>query len=81
MDLVYPPGYKYSVVSTGYYGFAQLPAGVSAVQNSYVSFPGQFAETKTSMNVEGPFSGNLLQNKPGNFNFYAHADAEDGIVA
>ena len=55
VNMVYPPGFTYSIVSLDYRGYASLPAGVTATQEAYYYFAGQTAQTKSSSTFKGPY--------------------------
>jgi len=57
IDLQYPSGFQYSVLSTEFRGYAALAAGVNGVQQATYYFSGSSAQASTSTTFKGPSSG------------------------
>lgn len=60
IDLRYPQGWSYSVLSVDYRGFIDIPSGVSATQSATYYFSGQTAQNTYSSTTPGPYTGNYL---------------------
>jgi hypothetical protein len=60
VDLRYPQGWSYSIVSVDYRGFVSLPKGTTAEQTSTYYFSGETAQVKASSTFRGPFENNYL---------------------
>jgi len=56
VDLEYPSGFQYSVLSTEYRGYADLDAGVTGVQKATYYFSGQSAQVSAETDFKGPMS-------------------------
>jgi hypothetical protein len=60
VDLRYPNGWSYSIVSVDYRGYAQLPAGVSATQKANYYFAGQTQQVSSESVFNGPYDNDYL---------------------
>lgn len=60
MDLRYPSGWTYSIVSVNYRGFVQLPIGMTAIQTSKYSFSGSQSQATLSTMFWGPVQKDYL---------------------
>ncbi|RDL35898.1 Uncharacterized protein BP5553_06510 [Venustampulla echinocandica] len=58
LQLHYPSGFQYSILSTVYRGYAALDAGVTGTQEATYYFSGQSAQVSTKSSFKGPFSNN-----------------------
>lgn len=54
IDLMYPPGWSYSIYSTEYRGYVALDKKVTAIQQSDYWFPGESQTVRFSSFWEGP---------------------------
>lgn len=61
VDLQYPLGWSYSIVSVDYRGFVSLPQNFSAIQTSTYYFSGSVEEISYSTIYSGPFEGDYLK--------------------
>ncbi|KAF2466023.1 uncharacterized protein BDR25DRAFT_238543 [Lindgomyces ingoldianus] len=57
LDIVFSPGYQYTVFSADYSGWADLDSSVKASIRSKYYFAGYSGEAITVMDINGPFSG------------------------
>jgi hypothetical protein len=57
MDLQYPSGFQYSILSTQFRGYAYLQSGISGTQQATYYFSGSTAQASTSTNFKGPTDG------------------------
>ncbi|XMA16599.1 hypothetical protein WAI453_009390 [Rhynchosporium graminicola] len=57
INLQYPSGFQYSVLSTEFRGYADLQAGISGVQQATYYFSGSSAQASISTNFKGPTNG------------------------
>ncbi len=60
VNLRYPQGWSYSVVSVDYRGYAQLPAGVTATQKANYYFAGQTQQVASQTVLNGPYDNDYL---------------------
>ena len=60
IDLRYPQGWSYSIVSVDYRGFVSLPKGTTAEHSAIYYFSGETAQTKSSTNFKGPYESDYL---------------------
>jgi hypothetical protein len=60
VDLRYPQGWSYSIVSVDYRGFVSLPKGTSAEQSALYYFSGETAQSKSSTKFQGPYENSYL---------------------
>ncbi|KAF4615553.1 hypothetical protein G7Y89_g15308 [Cudoniella acicularis] len=58
LELAYPGGFQYSILSTVYRGYVSLDAGVNGLQASTFYFSGESGQTTTSTTFKGPIDGN-----------------------
>jgi len=56
LDLEYPSGFQYSVLSTIFRGYVGIDKGVSASQSAVYYFSGETSQTTTSTYFKGPLS-------------------------
>ncbi|KAG9235544.1 hypothetical protein BJ875DRAFT_373994 [Amylocarpus encephaloides] len=56
LQLHYPQGFQYSIMSTIYRGFVQLDSGVTGSQGATYYFTGQSAQVSTKSSFKGPIS-------------------------
>jgi len=61
VDLVYPGGFQYSVLSADYRGYSAIQKGVTGTLKSTYYFSGQTAQTSTEYKFEGPVTGDYLK--------------------
>jgi hypothetical protein len=57
IDLQYPSGFQYSVLSTEFRGYASLGTGITGVQQATYYFSGSSAQASTSTTFVGPTEG------------------------
>jgi len=57
IDLEYPSGFQYSVLSTTFRGYASLDSGVTGVQQATYYFSGSSEQASTSTTFKGPTDG------------------------
>lgn len=57
IDLQYPSGFQYSILSTQFRGYAGLSAGVSGTQQATYYFSGSSTQASTSTSFKGPTDG------------------------
>jgi len=57
IDLEYPSGFQYSILSTEFRGYAQLDSGVTGTQSATYYFSGSSAQAATSSTFKGPTDG------------------------
>ncbi|CAG8960824.1 hypothetical protein HYFRA_00002361 [Hymenoscyphus fraxineus] len=60
INLQYPSGFQYSILSTDFRGYASLGSGVSGVQSATYYFSGSSTQAVTSTNFKGPTNGDYL---------------------
>jgi hypothetical protein len=60
VDLRYPEGWSYSIVSVDYRGYVSIPAGLTATQSATYYFSGNKEQSKSSTKFVGPFDGDYL---------------------
>ncbi|CAG8962361.1 hypothetical protein HYFRA_00014158 [Hymenoscyphus fraxineus] len=58
IDMKYPGGFQYSILSTIYRGYVGLDAGVNGVQSANFYFSGQSPQVTTQTSFRGPIDGN-----------------------
>jgi hypothetical protein len=61
VDLEYPGGFQYSVLSADYRGYSAIQKGVTGTLKSTYYFSGQTAQTSTTYKFEGPTNGDYLK--------------------
>ncbi|KAF2010550.1 hypothetical protein BU24DRAFT_427665 [Aaosphaeria arxii CBS 175.79] len=61
VDIQYPGGFQYSILSADYRGYASLQKGVSGTLKSTYYFSGQTAQSSTEYNFVGPLTGDYLK--------------------
>jgi len=61
VDLTYPGGFQYSVLSADYRGYAALQKGVSGTLKSTYYFSGQTDQASTEYDFIGPVTGDYLK--------------------
>ncbi|KAH8716774.1 hypothetical protein GQ44DRAFT_624762 [Phaeosphaeriaceae sp. PMI808] len=61
IDLEYPGGFQYSILSADYRGYASIQKGVKGTLKSTYYFSGQTAQSSTAYDFEGPVSGDYLK--------------------
>lgn len=57
INLQYPSGFQYSVLSTEFRGYADLQSGINGVQQATYYFSGSSAQASISTNFKGPTNG------------------------
>jgi hypothetical protein len=60
IDLRYPQGWSYSIVSVDYRGFVNVPRGVTATQTSTYYFSGEIAQIQASLIFRGSVENDYL---------------------
>jgi hypothetical protein len=60
VDLRYPEGWSYSIVSVDYRGFVSIPAGTTATQTSNYYFSGEQQQSSYKSVFTGPYENNYL---------------------
>ncbi|KAF2273102.1 uncharacterized protein EI97DRAFT_189272 [Westerdykella ornata] len=61
VDIQYPGGFQYSILSADYRGYASLQKGVSGSLKSTYYFSGQSTQTSTQYDFVGPLTGDYLK--------------------
>ncbi|KAF1846300.1 uncharacterized protein K460DRAFT_122931 [Cucurbitaria berberidis CBS 394.84] len=61
VDIEYPGGFQYSILSADYRGYAAIQKGVSGTLKSTYYFSGQTAQTSTEYGFTGPVNGDYLK--------------------
>jgi len=61
VDITYPGGFQYSILSADYRGYAALQSGVQGTLKSTYYFSGQTAQTSTTYIFKGPLTGDYLK--------------------
>ncbi|CAO2649870.1 Nn.00g011620.m01.CDS01 [Neocucurbitaria sp. VM-36] len=61
VDLEYPGGFQYSILSADYRGYAAIQKGISGTLKSTYYFSGQTAQTSTEYGFTGPVNGDYLK--------------------
>ncbi|KAF2662025.1 hypothetical protein K491DRAFT_700703 [Lophiostoma macrostomum CBS 122681] len=61
VDITYPGGFQYSVLSADYRGYASLEKGVSGTLKSTYYFSGSTDQTSTQYDFVGPLTGDYLK--------------------
>ncbi|KAF2196252.1 hypothetical protein GQ43DRAFT_267954 [Delitschia confertaspora ATCC 74209] len=61
VDITYPGGFQYSVLSADYRGYASLQKGVSGTLKSTYYFSGESTQTSTTYDFKGPVAGDYLK--------------------
>jgi len=61
VDLEYPGGFQYSILSADYRGYSAIQKGVTGTLKSTYYFSGQTAQTSTTYKFEGPTNGDYLK--------------------
>ncbi|KAJ4364091.1 hypothetical protein N0V83_009546 [Neocucurbitaria cava] len=61
VDLQYPGGFQYSILSADYRGYSAIQKGVSGTLKSTYYFSGQTAQTSTEYDFTGPANGDYLK--------------------
>jgi len=61
VDLQYPGGFQYSILSADYRGYASIQKGVTGTLKSTYYFSGQTAQTSTQYDFVGPVNGDYLK--------------------
>ncbi|PVH91906.1 hypothetical protein DM02DRAFT_576540 [Periconia macrospinosa] len=61
VNIKYPGGFQYSVLSADYRGYAAIQKGVSGTLKSTYYFSGQTAQSSTEYNFVGPVTGDYLK--------------------
>lgn len=56
MEITYPAGWSYSVAKVDYFGYADLPEGVSAIQKNLYYFSGQSDQVESALTLNGPYN-------------------------
>jgi len=56
LNLQYPAGFQYSVLSTVFRGYVGIDKGVTATQSAVYYFSGETSQTTTSTSFKGPLS-------------------------
>ena len=60
VDLRYPQGWSYSIVSVDYRGFVSIPAGTTATQTSIYYFSGETQQSTMQSVFRGPYEDDYL---------------------
>ncbi|KAF2839626.1 hypothetical protein M501DRAFT_1010707 [Patellaria atrata CBS 101060] len=61
LDLLYAPGYSFSVLSSKYVGYAKLDAGVTATVGATYYFSGKPNQDQTFVSFDGPVEGDYVK--------------------
>ena len=61
VDIKYPGGFQYSILSADYRGYAAIQKSVTGTLKSTYYFSGQTAQTSTEYKFEGPVNGDYLK--------------------
>ncbi|ORY06369.1 hypothetical protein BCR34DRAFT_590611 [Clohesyomyces aquaticus] len=61
VDITYPGGFQYSVLSADYRGYAAIQKGVTGTLKSTYYFSGQTDQTSTQYDFIGPLTGDYLK--------------------
>jgi len=61
VDIKYPGGFQYSVLSADYRGYASLQKGVTGTLKSNYYFSGSTTQSATEYNFVGPLTGDYLK--------------------
>ncbi|KAF2822677.1 hypothetical protein CC86DRAFT_385600 [Ophiobolus disseminans] len=61
VDLEYPGGFQYSILSADYRGYSSIQKGVTGTLKSTYYFSGQTAQSSTEYKFEGPATGDYLK--------------------
>jgi len=61
VDLEYPGGFQYSILSADYRGYSSIQKGVTGTLKSTYYFSGQTAQTSTEYSFVGPVTGDYLK--------------------
>jgi hypothetical protein len=61
IDLDYPGGFQYSILSADYRGYSAIQKGVTGTLKSTYYFSGQTAQSSTTYKFEGPITGDYLK--------------------
>ncbi|KAF2748499.1 hypothetical protein M011DRAFT_476503 [Sporormia fimetaria CBS 119925] len=61
VDIQYPGGFQYSILSADYRGYASLQKGVSGTLKSNYYFSGMQEQSSTEYNFVGPLTGDYLK--------------------
>ncbi|CAI6339345.1 unnamed protein product [Periconia digitata] len=62
LSLNYSPGWSYAVYSADYTGYASVDDGVKGTIKSTYYFSGETAESSSSLQINGPFTGKYVKN-------------------
>ncbi|EOA86682.1 hypothetical protein ACJQWK_08419 [Exserohilum turcicum] len=61
VDIEYPGGFQYSILSADYRGYSNIEKGVTGTLKSTYYFSGQTAQSSTQYTFEGPVTGDYLK--------------------
>ncbi|KAF1936580.1 hypothetical protein EJ02DRAFT_459422 [Clathrospora elynae] len=61
VDIAYPGGFQYSILSADYRGYSSIQKGVQGTLKSTYYFSGQTDQTSTSYVFDGPTNGDYLK--------------------
>ncbi|OAL57312.1 hypothetical protein IQ07DRAFT_607431 [Pyrenochaeta sp. DS3sAY3a] len=61
VDIEYPGGFQYSILSADYRGYAAIQKGVTGTLKSTYYFSGQTAQSSTEYSFVGPVNGDYLK--------------------
>ncbi|CAN9178358.1 hypothetical protein GT037_007292 [Alternaria burnsii] len=61
VDIQYPGGFQYSILSADYRGYSAIQKGVSGTLKSTYYFSGQTEQTSTEYKFDGPTNGDYLK--------------------
>ncbi|KAI4683683.1 uncharacterized protein J4E88_004860 [Alternaria novae-zelandiae] len=61
VDIEYPGGFQYSILSADYRGYSAIQKGVSGTLKSTYYFSGDTAQTSTEYKFDGPTNGDYLK--------------------
>ncbi|KAF2006318.1 hypothetical protein P154DRAFT_529990 [Amniculicola lignicola CBS 123094] len=61
VDLLYPGGFQYSILSADYRGYAAIQKGVTGTMKSTYYFSGQQEQSSTEYSFVGPVTGDYLK--------------------
>jgi hypothetical protein len=61
VDIQYPGGFQYSILSADYRGYASIEKGITGTLKSTYYFSGQQAQSTTEQSFVGPINGDYLK--------------------
>lgn len=61
VDILYPGGFQYSILSADYRGYSSIQKGVTGTLKSTYYFSGQTAQSSTEYSFIGPVTGDYLK--------------------